>query len=363
MNFNPTSTSNNVTKLIPNMSYKKIQSFKSSPLNYNSINTIKNSLKTTLQNKGDNIVNSVIQDIFNTTKSYSVDNKCEEILPTIKWVKTSEVKLKSHIQNTEDKLQQEKQEEQEDREEQEEELPEKIGFIILRHVNSETTNEYWKECYRCIKYFYPKNRILIIDDNSDEKYVSNLVLDNTMIIKSEYPKRGEFLPYYYFLKTKFCDTAVILHDSVFIKKYINFSVNNYKMIWDFKKESISDPESFFSQKNMLLAIGSPKLIYFYSKKDSGFWEGCFGAMCSITYDYLKSIDSEYRISSLIPHITCRKDRCAFERIIACLIQLKYKEKSLLGSIYTYCKWGLTYDDYLVIKNKTHLPIVKVWTGR
>ena len=43
-----------------------------------------------------------------------------------------------------------------------------IGFIILRHVNSSKTNEYWKECYRCIRYFYPSNKILIIDDNSDK---------------------------------------------------------------------------------------------------------------------------------------------------------------------------------------------------
>ena len=94
-----------------------------------------------------------------------------------------------------------------------------VGFIILRHVNNNITNEYWKECYKCIKNIYPNNRILIIDDNSDDNYVSDIPLYNSMIIKSEYPKRGEFLPYYYFLKTKFCDTAVILHDSIFIKKY------------------------------------------------------------------------------------------------------------------------------------------------
>ena len=37
------------------------------------------------------------------------------------------------------------------------------------------------------------------------------------------------------LKTKFCETAVILHDSVFIKKYIDFTVNNYKIIINFCK--------------------------------------------------------------------------------------------------------------------------------
>ena len=136
------------------------------------------------------------------TSQFTVDNyrrvnrpKENEILPTISWNPTWCVLPESGI----------------------EESPEKIGFIILRHVSNNITNEYWKECYSCIKRFYPKNRILIIDDNSDYAYVTDDPLDNTMIIRSEYTKRGEYLPYYYYLKTNFCETAVILHDSVFIK--------------------------------------------------------------------------------------------------------------------------------------------------
>ena len=42
-----------------------------------------------------------------------------------------------------------------------------LGFIILRHVNSELTNKYWVNCYNCIRRHYPENKILIIDDNSN----------------------------------------------------------------------------------------------------------------------------------------------------------------------------------------------------
>jgi len=241
--------------------------------------------------------------------------------------------------------------------------PENIGFIILRHVNSSITNEYWKECYRCIKRFYPKNRILIIDDNSNYSFVSNEPLDNTMVIKSEFPTRGEFLPYYYYLKTKFCETAVMLHDSVFIKKYIFFNVNTYKMLWDFDKQSITDSSSFNHQVLMLGALNNQKLNSFYNKKDFNMWKGCFGCMSVIKYDYLKHIDNEYRLAALIPYITCRNARCAFERIIGCLLQISLKELSLFGSIYTYCKWGLSYDEYIQNKYSSHLPIIKVWTGR
>lgn len=242
--------------------------------------------------------------------------------------------------------------------------PEPIGFIILRNVISAKTNKYWKECYRCIKKFYPKNRILIIDDNSNYSYVSNDQLENTMLIKSEFPKRGEFLPYYYYLRTHFCDTAVILHDSMFIKQYIDFNVDDYKFILDFGKANINDTSSLPYQAKLLNALNSEKLNKFYRTKDDNMWKGCFGCMSIIKYNYLKNVENEFRLSSLIPHVTCRDDRCALERIIACLLQVNKKsEKTLLGNINTYCKWGLTYEHYVRNEYSNLLPIIKVWTGR
>ena len=38
-----------------------------------------------------------------------------------------------------------------------------IGFIILRHVNSKSTDRYWKRSYDCVRKFYPENEIVIID--------------------------------------------------------------------------------------------------------------------------------------------------------------------------------------------------------
>lgn len=242
--------------------------------------------------------------------------------------------------------------------------PEPIGFIILRNVICEKTNEYWKECYRCIKKFYPRNRILIVDDNSNYSYVSNYPLENTMLIKSEFPKRGEFLPYYYYLRTHFCDTAVILHDSVFIKQYIDFNVDDYKFILDFGKANINDTSSLPYQAKLLNALNSEKLNKFYRTKDDNMWKGCFGCMSIIKYNYLKNIDNEFCLSCLLPYITCRDDRCAFERIIGCLLQVNKKsEKTLLGNINTYCKWGFTYERYVRNEYSNSMPLVKVFTGR
>ena len=33
---------------------------------------------------------------------------------------------------------------------------------------------------------------------------------------------------------------------------------------------------------------------------------------------------------------------------------------MLGDISKYCEWGIKFDDK---DNYTHLPIIKVWTGR
>lgn len=68
---------------------------------------------------------------------------------------------------------------------------------------------YWKTNYDHIRKFYPENEIVIIDDNSDKNILTEKKMYKTKIINSEYPGRGELLPYYYYLKYNFFETAVI----------------------------------------------------------------------------------------------------------------------------------------------------------
>jgi len=105
-----------------------------------------------------------------------------------------------------------------------------FGFIILRYVNSEETNKYWIESYVCIRSLYPDSMIIIIDDNSNYIFITKIPLKNTRIIESEFKGAGELLPYIYFLKYRYFDTAVIIHDSVFIKKYIDFTEYKIKFL-------------------------------------------------------------------------------------------------------------------------------------
>ena len=63
---------------------------------------------------------------------------------------------------------------------------------------------------------------------------------------------------------------------------------------------------------------------------------------------------------LANYVLNRYNRCSFERVIACLLQINNEKSVLLESIHNYCQWGITFNQ----KDKfTHLPIIKVWTGR
>ena len=233
-------------------------------------------------------------------------------------------------------------------------MSKQIGFIILRHVNDELTNNYWITCINSIRQYYPENNILIIDDNSNYEYITEETLYKTTIINSEYPKRGELLPYYYYLHNKLFDIAVIIHDSVIVNKYIDMSVEKYKFLWEFEHnwDQIED------ETRMIDIFNDLELNKFYENKD--LWKGCFGCMTIITHDYLSYINNKYDISKLLDYVLNRHNRCSFERVIACLLQKEGKKETLLGNIHNYCNWGIKFNE---IDNYKNLPLIKHWNGR
>ena len=84
----------------------------------------------------------------------------------------------------------------------------KFGFIITRHVNSVKTNMYWNNCVKLLRTLYPLRKVIIIDDNSNYEYVKpEFDYRNIEVVQSEYPKRGELLPYYYYLKNKYFENT------------------------------------------------------------------------------------------------------------------------------------------------------------
>lgn len=229
-----------------------------------------------------------------------------------------------------------------------------VGFIILRHVNSETTNLYWQLSYDKVRQFYPENDIIIIDDNSNYQYVSNKALYKVTIIQSEYHGRGELLPYYYYLTNKLFDIAFIIHDSVFVQSDMDLHVDKYKITWDFEHywDQIED------ETKMIKLFNDTNLLNFYQNKS--LWVGCFGGMTTITHDFLTQVNNKYNLSLLLDVVRTRYNRCSFERVIACLLQIEAPQTTRLGDIHIYMPYRLTYDMRHLY---TYLPLLKVWTGR
>jgi hypothetical protein len=237
-----------------------------------------------------------------------------------------------------------------------------LGFIIVRHVTSKLTDYYWKECYTCIRKLYD-NPIMIVDDSSDRTHLTeNIVLTNCTVIYDTDKKAAELLPYYYFHLLKPFDTAVILHDSVFLQNRIDFGLDcDVKFLWTFVKNF--DHDIFHLMNELMCDLPRcGELIDLYHQKDK--WTGCFGVMSVIKWDLLHRLDQKYTIFSIIPKLKTRDHRSALERVFALLVHKEVethgKVDTFFGDIHSYIRWGTTFTDYLQgLPN----PVVKVWTGR
>jgi hypothetical protein len=252
-----------------------------------------------------------------------------------------------------------------------------FGFIITRHVNSELTNKYWNNCVKYLRRFYPYKKIVIIDDNSNKDFVVSFYnYENIEIIESEFPGRGELLPYYYFIKNKYFDNAIIIHDSVFFHIRVNFEKLiglNVMPLWYFysDNERVSNSAEIVNVLNNSTEIRNNLTLH--NKvlgMDKFNWFGCFGSQSFINHDFLLYLERKYNLSKLIRVITCRKDRCCLERVFGVIFCSEYpiitKKKALLGNIFTYQNFSnYKYENYEedLKNNRLPRPIVKVWTGR
>lgn len=259
----------------------------------------------------------------------------------------------------------------------ENELQQSIGFILVRHVNSFVTNKYWIQCVACIRKFYDeeKYKIVIIDDNSDPMYLTNdnsNDMKNVEIVLSEYPSRAELLPYYYFWHNKYFDKAIIIHDSIFFNKFVDFdalSDDKCKFLFHFDHDwDQPEPESkcirdYLSNSGSVLD----------THNDKSAWYGCFGVQSIITHSFLVTLSEKYNFFNLIQCVDNRAKRMHLERIFAVLCTkenpILARVPSIFGKIHDYCKWGVTYSDYRQYHTGTahlnlhELPVIKVWSSR
>lgn len=238
-----------------------------------------------------------------------------------------------------------------------------FGFCIVRNVQTETSNEFWKECYRCIRVLYT-DPILIFDTGSKSEFVDTIPLDNATIQVAEKPNKALFGAYQYLLQQKPFEKVVVLHDSAFLKKRIPFDkVNTVKFLWHFQHPY---DNVLFELRLLSHLPDTSTMIQYYDLKEM--WKGCFGSMSCITLSILEKLEKKYKFSSLDAGIQCWDDWLAFERIFALLCTLEepglIEDPSLLGDIHKYnLPIGFSYDLYKQKMYSPKLPLVKVWNTR
>lgn len=212
-----------------------------------------------------------------------------------------------------------------------------FGFIMIRYVKCSNTNQSWIRCYESIRKFYDEP-IIIIDDNSNMNYVSEHPIINCKIIASEFPRRGELLPYYYYIKYNFFKRAVVIHDSMEIVKYYNYNIienyANFSRLFSFEPSSYNVDITHFEK--MCGYINHGESVYQYHLTNMHKLNGCFGVCYVIDYAFLIHVNNKYNISNLVNYIDTRKKRQCLERFLSCLFEFENTCKTridLFGSIF------------------------------
>lgn len=243
-----------------------------------------------------------------------------------------------------------------------------VVFVILRHVVSVDTNKMWYDCYESIRNKY-SNKIIIIDDNSDPRFVSQMPLTNCEILQSEFPGAGELLPYYYFEKYKWDLKMIYLQDSMLLQDFFHpqsiLKVNHISFLWYFATR-IWDNTGRINK----LSVHLKNYELFKHTFDEKLWHGCFGVCSVVTLNFINKLNVETGILNLVHEIKNREDRKALERIfgVCCFMCLR-QNNNLFGNITTMPHhFRIFYEDYLNDSEKikewcTRANVIKMFCSR
>jgi len=238
-------------------------------------------------------------------------------------------------------------------------------FVILRNIRHSKDNDLWISSYNSIRRFYT-NPIKIIDDNSSINTFNGKLID-TEVIQSEWNGAGEILPYYYFMKHKWADRMIFVHDSMFLSRPFRDSELSEKVRFHWYFTNKKDERRYSSYLSIL---SHPEPLIEYSKNLSS-WKGCFGATSIIDLDIVNALEEKYGMfSRLTMAIRTRPDREMFERIFGLILFYEgyvTDKCSNFGDIIHYP--GAFESNHMNVETALHqvnnydTAIVKMWRGR
>ena len=235
-------------------------------------------------------------------------------------------------------------------------------FVILRNIQKTSDNDLWLSAYQSIRQYYT-NQIIIIDDNSTLN-TFNGKLVNTEIIQSEYNGAGEILPYYYFLKEKWADTMIFLHDSMVLHRLFTDDELDHDVVLHWH----------FNEKDKAIVKKSVALLSYLTKSTeieeyalNGSWNGVFGGASIIDLSVVEMLEEKYKITNLVNFIRTRKQRQLVERVLGILLSYEKNVTSNFGDILKYPKNfetnNLQTSMHNISQTNYNTAIIKLWRGR
>lgn len=235
-----------------------------------------------------------------------------------------------------------------------------LGFIISTSVREEKHLVCLDETIKHIKNYYPKNKIILIDDGIDSYDITKIYSDDDTInvIKTKIKGTGEHIKYKFFKETDFFDTAVMLCDKSFLQKKIENAekmdikfishFSNHRFHWD----TIKEPQTDYNIKHNIIShtdlIRHTILKDYTQNKDfqkfaleklikKNEWVGMLGANSIISKKTMIDMDNKVNFIETFSKVNTNRDRRAIESILALICHYCYPNidfsKSLDGLYY------------------------------
>ncbi len=235
-----------------------------------------------------------------------------------------------------------------------------IGFIISTYVINDKHIEILIRCIESIQKYYKEQIVVIVDYKSNKNMIDNIYrkYPNVLFEFDTSELNAENLPFLYFLKKKYFQKAIILHDSMWlINKLTDISkINTFQYIWHFENHRnewaiIQEPITPFTMKhnikthddlnryiinNVIIHEGFKQ--YCLNKYDNkNEWAGCVGCRIIIDYDFMVNLNKNTEIIDLFSKLNEKRERMAAESIFSLACQY------VLGKDILYSYDGLHWD--------------------
>lgn len=250
------------------------------------------------------------------------------------------------------------------------------AFIVTTCVRNETHLNYLKECIKHIRALYPNTHIYVINDNSTLDI--NVITDDDLeIIDAIAPMAGELNPYLFGLDER-CkhDKLVYIHDTVFIKKKIDFYIvrnTEIDFLW-YDITAINNdtirPENTEILNNLNLYVGNGKISVFryltMIKNMRIPFSVKFGSMSIFTKSFCEKLDLVTNIKEVSKFFNQRVHRCFLERLLSLFHIFIYGNdyplrNHLCGNIQKHLNSFKNLNINGILDRRQ--PFVKVWQGR